>query len=263
MRKFEGILLCSDFDQTMGISGVVTPKNCEAIRYFQQNGGLFTIVSGRNPHYLKTHQNGFAVNAPLVGYNGALILDHRTYKILYEGGRQDTRALDLAEMFWERDAGIRCVMLHDSKEKSISCHREKREDCVGTIAALRANCRLPVYNTICRTETPEQAAALCRNLAAVAGPDFEIARSWEYGVEIICQKDKKGAAALRLKDMLGARLLVTAGDYENDISMLQAGDISYAVKNALPHVKTAAKRHTVHFKESAIAAIVADLEKEL
>ena len=67
MGKFDGILLCSDFDQTMGIGGVVTPDNCKAIEYFQQNGGLFTIISGRNPLFLKNHQEGFRVNAPLVG----------------------------------------------------------------------------------------------------------------------------------------------------------------------------------------------------
>ena len=56
---------------------------------------------------------------------------------------------------------------------------------------------------------------------------------------------------------------VAAGDAENDISMLQIGDISYAVENALPHVKAVAKRQTVHYEQSAIAAIVADLEREL
>ena len=263
MGKFDGILLCSDFDLTMGKGGVVTDGNCAAIRYFQENGGRFTIISGRNPLFLKEHQNGFRVNAPLVGYNGALILDENTGEVLYSGGRQDQKALDLAESLWKADPTLCRVVMHDAPLRSLTCRREEWENCVRSIDALRAHCTLPLYNVLCCAETPEETAAIKDHLAAVAGPDFEIARSWETGVEIVCIPDRKGVAAKRLKQMLGARLLVCVGDYENDISMLQEADIGYAVENALPHVKAAADRTTVHYKQHAIAAIVAELEREL
>lgn len=263
MGKFDGVLLCSDFDMTMGRGGIVTDGNCEAIRYFQENGGRFTIISGRHPLYLKEHQNGFRVNAPLVGYNGALILDENTGEALYSGGRGDQKALDLAERLWNEDERLRRVVMHDRTPLSLACHREEREDCVRTIAALRERCELPMYNVLCCTALPEDAAALMKRLQELTPPCFEIARSWDTGIEIICESDSKGKAALRLKQMLNAELLVTVGDYENDITMLQAGDISYAVENALPHVKAAAKRETVHYTQHAIAAIVEDLEKEL
>ena len=263
MGKFDGILLCSDFDQTMGIGGVVTPDNCRAIEYFQQNGGLFTIISGRNPLFLKNHQEGFRVNAPLVGYNGARILDQNTGELLHSGGRQDMLALDIAEQLWDTEPTVRRVVMHDRTTNSLTCHREEREGTVRTIKELRDACEMPLYNVLCCAQTPEETEALLYKLRRIAPPCFEIARSWAMGIEIICMEDRKGPAALRLKKMLGARLLVTAGDFENDISMLEMGDISYAVENALPHVKTAAKRQTVHYEQSAIAAIVAELEREL
>ncbi len=263
MGKFDGILLCSDFDMTMGKGGIVTDGNCEAIRYFQENGGRFTIVSGRHPLFLKNHQDGFRVNAPLVGYNGALILDEHTGEILHSGGRQDMLALDLAEQLWNEDERLRRVVMHDCTPFSLTCHREEREECVRTIAELRERCELPMYNVLCCTALPEDAADLMKRLQQIAPPCFEIARSWNTGIEIICKHDSKGKAATRLKEMLGAKLLVTVGDYENDITMLQMGDISYAVENALPHVKAAAKRQTVHYEQHAIAAIVAELEREI
>ena len=263
MGKFDGILLCSDFDQTMGVGGVVTPDNCKAIEYFQQNGGLFTIISGRNPLFLKNHQEGFRVNAPLVGYNGARILDQNTGEVLHSGGRQDMLALDIAEQLWDTEPTVRRVVMHDRTTNSLTCHREEREGTVRTIKELRDACEMPLYNVLCCAQTPEETEALLYKLRRIAPPCFEIARSWATGIEIICMEDRKGPAALRLKKMLGARLLVTAGDFENDISMLEMGDISYAVENALPHVKTAAKRQTVHYEQSAIAAIVAELEREL
>ena len=263
MGKFDGVLLCSDFDMTMGKGGVVTPDNCDAIRYFQENGGRFTIISGRHPIYLKEHQNGFRVNAPLVGYNGALILDENTGEILYSGGSMDHRALDLAEQLWNEDGRLWRVVMHCELSDHVICYRTPKENGVLTIAELRERCILPLYNVLCCGLTPEDTADLKDRLTELAQGHFEIARSWDTGVEIICPNDSKGGAAQRLKQMLGARLLVTVGDYENDISMLRSGDISYAVENALPHVKAAAKRETVHYTQSAIAAIVADLEKEL
>ena len=263
MKKFEGVLLCTDFDQTLGFRGVVSKENCDAIRYFQENGGRFTIISGRHPLYLKKHQDGFSVNAPLVGYNGALILDEKTGEILRSGGRTDMAALDLAEQLWKREPTLFRIVMHDRTTNSFACRREPQEDCFLTVQALRERCELPLYNVLCCTKEPEEAAVLKDKLTEMAGDRFEIARSWNTGIEIICAQDTKGSAALYLKELLGVRLLVTAGDYENDISMLRAGDISYAVENAIPNVKAAAKRHTVSHDKHAIAAIVAELEKEL
>lgn len=263
MGKFDGILICSDFDMTMGIHGVVTEGNRKAIRYFQENGGRFTIISGRHPLFLKEHQDGFRVNAPLSGYNGALIIDENSGEVLYSGGRRDTLALDLAERVWNEYPLTRALVLHDKAGTSPTCHRMERENCVRTVAELRAVCQLPLYNMLCVCKEDEQTAKLKDLLLSLAPDCFEIARSWSKGVEIICREDTKGQAALRIKEMVGAKLLVTVGDYENDSSMLEAGDISYAVENALPNVKAAAKRQTVHFEDHAIAAIIADLEREL
>ena len=95
------------------------------------------------------------------------------------------------------------------------------------------------------------------------GDLFEVSRSCPTYVEVSCIEACKGTAARRLKDMLGAKLLVTAGDYENDISMLRAADIGYAVGNASPEVKAAADRVTVDVSDHAIAAIIHDLDKAL
>ena len=52
MGKFDGILLCSDFDMTLAQNEIISPENAAAIRYFTENGGKFTIVSGRHPGFL-------------------------------------------------------------------------------------------------------------------------------------------------------------------------------------------------------------------
>ena len=49
MKIFEGCLLVSDLDGSFFGSGTSLPqRNLDAVRYFMDNGGLFTIATGRS-----------------------------------------------------------------------------------------------------------------------------------------------------------------------------------------------------------------------
>lgn len=259
MGKFDGVLLCTDFDHTLAIKARVSPENAEAIRYFKENGGRFTVVSGRNPLFLQEMQDVLCVNAPLVGYNGARILDPETGKFLYEGGRNDHRILEFLRPFWESDTRFRELWPHNHMRKIPVCKRDREPS---SIDALLLTTPPPLYNTIC-VSAPEDSLSVRDDLRRAAGSDFVISRSWSQGTEVICPGDEKGDAVLRLKEYCRARLLVTVGDYENDISMLRAGDIGYAVANATDEVKAAADRVTVDCADHAIAAVILELEREL
>lgn len=257
MGKFDGILLCSDFDMTLAQNEIISPENAAAIRYFTENGGKFTIVSGRHPGFLEEHVADFQVNAPLVGYNGAMILDHVTGAVLYEGGRPDFEMFEFLRPFWEKDPRLLRLIPHDRKRRGERCTRKKYPT---TIDDVKKTCSVPLFNILC-VSAPEDSVAIREELnAAAVGTPYTAVRSWDAGTELICKADGKGAAAMRLKEMTGARLLVTAGDYENDISMLQSADIGYAVGDAIPEVKAAADRVTVPCADHAIAAIIRELE---
>ena len=48
MGKFDGLLLVSDFDDTLYDSRHRVPeRNLEAIAYFRAQGGKFTVATGR------------------------------------------------------------------------------------------------------------------------------------------------------------------------------------------------------------------------
>lgn len=128
MGKFDGLLLCTDFDMTLAEKAVISPENIAAIRYFQENGGRFTVVSGRNPYFLTEHLGDLRVNAPLVGYNGALILDESAQTVLFSGGRNDLDAFDFVEEFWNRDERIFGVVPHDERLFLGRCTREPRPE---------------------------------------------------------------------------------------------------------------------------------------
>jgi hydroxymethylpyrimidine pyrophosphatase-like HAD family hydrolase len=155
------------------------------------------------------------------------------------------------------------MVIHDRTRNNFRCTRGGFSGGLPSPDALKSKVELPLYNMLLSTEEEEEAIALRDAIRAYVGNSFEVCRSWGIGIEIICPNDTKGMAALRLKDLLHAKLLVAAGDYENDISMIRAADIGYAVENATDEVKSAADRLTVDCKEHAIAAIIREIEESL
>ena len=54
MKKFDGILICTDLDGTiLDDNKNISAENLDAIEYFKSEGGLFNFVTGRMPFYVK------------------------------------------------------------------------------------------------------------------------------------------------------------------------------------------------------------------
>lgn len=259
MGIFDGVLLCVDFDDTLAVEGEVSAQNAAAIRYFTGNGGKFTIVSGRNIRFFIEKYPAYGTNAPLVGFNGARIYDPEKGAFIYEGGATGLDMFEFMRPFWEKDTRIRSLWVHSF---AMRLWRLRRDVAPTAIDQAKARAALPLYNLICGTSAADSAAVRDALLAAANGR-YAIARSHEEGVEIICRGDEKGDAVERLRAYCGARLVVGVGNYENDISMLRAADVGFAVANSCAEVLAAADRVTVSAREHAIAAVIDEIEREL
>ena len=75
--KFEGYLLVADFDDTF------CPEHGAPV-HFMDEGGLFTIATGRDVRSYYSIRDKFTVNAPLVLSNGAVIFDGESGESWYE-----------------------------------------------------------------------------------------------------------------------------------------------------------------------------------
>ena len=79
--KFFGYLICTDCDGTLTYDiGKVSEKNVRAIKYFQSEGGLFTLATGRFPNHLEMFKGQFEINAPMASLNGTLLYDTKNNK---------------------------------------------------------------------------------------------------------------------------------------------------------------------------------------
>ena len=83
MKKYEGYLICTDFDGTFALPNAeLSEENLAAVRDFQQNGGLFTIASGRTPTFIRELGDRFRPNAPVIAMNGAMLCDENDGRVL-------------------------------------------------------------------------------------------------------------------------------------------------------------------------------------
>ena len=82
MKKYEGFLICSDIDGTLAVNGEVPENNVEAIKRFQENGGIFVIATGRDYDYIDMFKERFYPDKYIISGNGNVL--YNTEKKLVE-----------------------------------------------------------------------------------------------------------------------------------------------------------------------------------
>ncbi len=256
MGKFDGILICSDWDGTLFDGERVPEKSVKAIKYFQENGGKFTLCSGRPPFYMKDMLDFVHPNTYALALNGAIICD------LDEG-------VTVSEAFVDEDAyriakqimgfGIKIKLMAACIKGQNEYYWARPVDFTARIPELKT---LPVYKITVTCEDPSDGDRLMELAGKLDTGKYSILRSGKGYAEIFLTDFSKGNAARRLKEMIGAKLLVCMGDYENDLPMFRLADVCYAVGNAIPALKEIATHvASATVGEGAVAEIISDIEK--
>ena len=100
MGKFDGVLLVSDFDDTLyGANRRIPPRNLEALHYFVSQGGRFTVATGRAHRTFAPYVHLAPVNAPVVLSNGSALYDFERDVMLEQTFLPESSARDFAALF--------------------------------------------------------------------------------------------------------------------------------------------------------------------
>ena len=245
--KFEGYLLVADFDDTFcpKHGAPVPEENRRAARRFMDEGGLFTIATGRDVRSYYSIRDKFTVNAPLVLSNGAVIFDGESGESWYESFlpfscRNDlTAARDAfpgTGMEVHRGADVRVCGSNATLEKHLSrMGVPVSEADPGHILYPWTKVVLVAPDEI-RAES-ETAHALCAWIAAQFPGRYEAVPSGAL-VDVVAAGSDKGSGVRRLADFLDIlpEHVVCIGDGWNDIPMLRAAGRAFAPETALPEV---------------------------
>ncbi len=276
--KFKGILIVSDIDGTfLGNGSRVVPENIEAIERFKAQGGLFTIASGRMYLNVKTvvPEPAKLLNAPAIMANGTCLYDFSAEEIIdYAPLDKDLTALALA---WVRESfptvGIRVSTLTGFVTDRLTGFIKKDlAPYPNTVRVITDGVWCPRDEVWLKIVFRDEAQVL---EDVRAGLEKRFPGAFEYGksamryLEIQMSGCNKASMLVKLRklaeDKLGRKVTVCAcGDYENDLAMLGAADISACPENAIDKVKNIADLCLCHCDNGFIAALIDRLgEKEL
>ncbi len=271
MADFSRYLIASDIDGTyIAPNGSLVQRNLDAIARFRAGGGLFTISSGRIAYTI--HPNipliPETLNAPAVLSNGALLHDFHTGESFDETFIAENDCREILAFFAEhcKDAilqlSAREGMFFTAETEGI--RRYVAPSAPGTIffSAVSEWPLSHVYKFVLR-ETPERLAELRPLFYERFGDRFVVTTSSPRMMEVQHKDCNKATGVAKLRRAIkeaGERIVIACGDFDNDIEMLQAADISVCPANACDKVKAIADYQLCSCGEGLIADIIEGIE---
>ncbi len=270
-KRYDGILLCSDFDRTLSshnfewieggaIIDAVPKNNITAIRYFVENGGTFVIVSGRNPDEICSLYDYFPFEDLFIASNGTVIYSGKQLKAVKSYTLSDD-FVEIPKFLYNKVPEFAYFRITDNDFKFH--HWRKGDD----IEKVIGSAKYPAYKMIIQPPryTDDQIAPFRENIVSLVEKEFssrfKIEMSSDFTLEVCPKGSGKGEALSCLVPMLGKKFdkIVCVGDNQNDISMIKFADIGYAVDNAIDALKAVADKITVGSDEGVIEHLIKEL----
>ena len=251
MPDFSDVLLTVDFDRTLTAPDSSIPeRNLEAIRYFIENGGIFTVNTGRSVPMTKKFRDIVPVNAPLLLYNGSAAYDLSTNKLdfCHEIHMDMWKTVEKCmELFPDMTVEVQAVDAHyrftenpawDAFSDHNQCARGFAQpgDDLGTFlkfslyGEIRDVTVADLYNG-----SPEEIARMDeveQTLKDVFGDYCEVFRAATRIIDVHAKGVSKNRSARELQARLGRKILVCVGDAHNDIPMLEGADYAFVPADA-------------------------------
>ena len=276
MGKFSDFILVSDFDHTLtDKSGQIPTVNLDAIRYFMEEGGIFTLATGRSLPMSKYRFREVPVNAPWIVCNGAACYDPVEEKTLFCHPLPE-HVMPLLRELADRYPHLRAEF-HTMDTHYIFGEDPDREFYLNTQRAKFAHIPweeitdpkvkfclyAPGDAAWWLPPDSEEGRFFAKLEKEVSGLSDEILalNSLPALLEIQAGGTSKGKAARKLAQDLGKKILVCTGDAVNDLSMLEEADMAFVPADGQEAVKERGFQQAAACPEGTIADIIHKLEK--
>lgn len=278
MGKFDGVLLASDFDNTLLYTedslrtGAPVPplpeRNRAALKYFMAQGGRFAVATGRAlPAFLR-HAGDLPMNAPGVVCNGAAIYDFEKGEYL-ETAMLDDAARDRGQAVLDRFPGVAVEayhidnVIHVVRPNDISRQHEHMTHVALTEAPSLPEVPLPLGKLLFEADHETLEGVLAFLTEQGWAEDYELIFSVSHLLEMTTRGASKGGMVHRLAKRLGISMehVYCVGDEANDLSMLRAANQGFAPANASPAVLESGATVVCDAREGAIAEVVELLDR--
>ncbi len=270
MGKFTGMIIVSDMDGTLLDKDKKIPQiNLDKIDYFMENGGIFTIATGRSSHSIKKYMDILKVNAPVICYNGGSIYDFENEKTVWSVEIDNKIAMEVVDEVVANfsDVGVELFTpnnIYIPQENELTKWHMELEGLTYEVCDYKTAPR-PWYKFIFANEYSK--LKLVEDFIREKGyvqkyPDIRFVYSETFFYEFLPKTCTKGNALKHLCEIMGVDMKnsFAIGDNHNDEEMLLESGMGFSVANGEPEMREIASKVLCHCNDGAVAELVDYIE---
>lgn len=236
----------------------ITPRVREALRYVESKGIMVSLVSGRLYPTCRKYAIELGLSGPCVIYQGAMIIDHKADKVLYEIRIPKDKAIEILRYSREHNLALNVYMdqftFYTEKPNQYSILDAQLNEV--EIQIVKDLEEIIVYDPL-KLMFVEDPKVISRLEETFSNRDKELIAltSLPQFLEIVNKKATKADALKWIAERLKIKReeVMAIGDSHNDIPMLEWAGIGVAMRNADEKVKKSADFITLSNTEDGVA----------
>ena len=268
MGIFSGCLLACDIDGTLMANGKISPRNVEKIEYFMNEGGYFSLSTGRTVGAVGPVLSIIKRVSPSVVANGCMIYDYENKKVLDELFLPENeyyiakKVLDMGlNVGIEAHSGDKILTLRETQETR---DHQEYEWISGVNVSFEDASRYRWNKVVYLFDNEKDLAAVKELIsresvisrfsdtsAVIGGRKRKYYEQFPAGVSKASELDK---LAKMLKIEKGR--LFAMGDYYNDLEMIKTADISAVPSETPDDIKAYADFIAGRCEDGAVADFI-------
>ncbi|MEI6577884.1 MAG: HAD-IIB family hydrolase [Eubacteriales bacterium] len=265
MKKFEKVLIASDFDGTLKTDdGIITKEVRDAIAYFISEGGYFTVSTGRTFQGFHLYDSGY-INAPVLLANGAMAYDYANKRVAFfdgigEEGFEAVRAVrdnfPMASIEIYPFNETFAIHLTDDTERHFS-----DQFIEFSVVTDPSQAKGPWQKVMIGSDN-ETSPEIQKLLKSVTKDPAFLPTAGSF-IEVMKKGIDKGTGLYKLADYLSVPhdRCYAVGDGYNDVEMLVAAAGAFVPANSAPEAISVATHIVRSNNDNAVADVIEILDK--
>lgn len=237
-------IIFSDMDGTLlNSEKQINEIDRKAIEKFISLGGKFTIATGRTIQTFARYQSMLNLQIPVIMYNGAMIYDYISEKVLYSQPLPDiSRGMTEKIMSFMYDCGGEVLRTDGTYVFSLNEYENLHTNLCGIEPEYMDIDEIPEggWLKVLFALAPERVSLLEDKIKRMGYYEYaDFVRSADIFLEMLPKGISKGSALNEYRKLDGMEDFTFAaiGDFDNDIEMIANADIGACPANAEESVK--------------------------
>lgn len=242
-EDISGVVIMSDMDGTLLNSDKkITEKDRLAIEKFVSLGGKFTVSTGRTLEAFEQYRKILDLRIPVVLYNGGIIYDYSTQKVMYAEYLPDSaREITAGLLEIMPEAGGEVLKLDRTYVFRNNYYQKLHTALCGISPEYTELNKIPdrEWLKVLFAMSPEEIPVMEKIIVEKNYSTVDFVKSSGIFIEMLPHNISKGSALdeYRKLDGMNDCTFVAIGDFDNDIEMIQSADLGVCPANAEESVK--------------------------